>query len=341
MFLRDKEKDIAANRASFKTYTLVEKERVSSTASIFYLRPSNKSLDKDAFEDWLKHGIMNLELKQPQIQVVRAYTPLPSLGPDSTLRLLVRQEPQGEVSSWLHRLPIGTQLEMRGPNYEFAIPPDTKSIVFLAGGTGIAPALQAAHSLLQQPRAPERDEQTPSNGKQIHILWANRRREECVGGVSDLKPTNAPSLASRIWKVVTFQTSDTAASPSPPDHPDSTSVQSDHSLIVHDLEAFKSQYPGQVSVSYFVDEESTFISEASVRQTLQAISAAPSAATSSAPSTQILVSGPDGFIGALAGPKLWMEGRQVQGPVDGIVRKVLLEEQRAGRDGGDVGVYKI
>ena len=369
--LGDKEKELAADRMMFKGYTLIKKERVSSTASIFHLRPTSKSMDEGIFQDWLRRGIMNLELKQPQIQVVRAYTPLPSMGPESTLRFLIRHEPNGEVSSWLYRLRINSQLEMRGPNYEFSIPSDTRSIIFLAGGTGIAPALQAAHGLLEQPRAPNADGPSPGNDKVIHILWASSRREECVGGVSDLKPPalfsrlasapptaiQASSLFSRLWKAATFQTGDAAPLASPPDYLNEASGspggQSQQGLIVRELEALKTKYPGQIFVSYFVDEESTFITEDSVRQALKAITAArfsslsasaSSAAavrTASAPATQILVSGPDGFINALAGPKIWAEGRQIQGPVQGMLRKVLFDEQSAGKEVADVGVYKI
>ncbi|RMZ75817.1 hypothetical protein DV737_g5114, partial [Chaetothyriales sp. CBS 132003] len=125
---------------------------LAAESGIFHLRlstPDNKSLA--FFHEAWQTGIWNLLFKQPQIQVVRAYTPLPpALGDDSQdLRFLIRHDPRGEVSSWLHRLPIGSSIEMKGPNLEFEIPPSAGNITFLAGGTGIAPALQAAHALLK------------------------------------------------------------------------------------------------------------------------------------------------------------------------------------------------
>ena len=51
------------------------------------------------------------------------------------------------MSTYLHRLPIGATIELRGPHVEYQIPSEVKNVIFVAGGTGIAPALQVAHAM--------------------------------------------------------------------------------------------------------------------------------------------------------------------------------------------------
>ena len=61
----------------FVPFILVGRETVSPTASIFYLEPKDVSTSFELYQDAWKRGIWNFQLKQSQIQVVRAYTPLP------------------------------------------------------------------------------------------------------------------------------------------------------------------------------------------------------------------------------------------------------------------------
>src|SRR6202046_3187215 len=130
----------------FVVYKLVEKEPVSSTASIFKLEPQEKSEEFQKYKDAWRKGIWNVHFKQPQIQIVRAYTPLPpnasALESDENhLRFLIRKDPHGEVSSYLHSLPVGSNIELRGPNPEYQLTPDVKQVVFFARGAGLSPAL--------------------------------------------------------------------------------------------------------------------------------------------------------------------------------------------------------
>ncbi|RMD42843.1 hypothetical protein DV735_g2284, partial [Chaetothyriales sp. CBS 134920] len=303
----------------FAPYELVRRQPVSSTLSIFHLRLSSHDDAKSLtlFQEAWQTGIWNLLLKQPQIQVVRAYTPLPppTQGHDDAhLRFLIRHDPRGEVSSWLFRLPPGSSLEMKGPNMEFEIPAATRNVTFLAGGTGIAPALQTAHALLSRASAgtPHQFE-LPDNSAtpdlpSIHILWANRQREDCLGGVSD---TTKLSFFRGLF--------------SPPRR--KQAQDSSVGLVVQELEALKSKYPQQVKVDYFVDEENTRINEESIAQSLL-----NSSSTGPRPSSLIIVSGPDGFISHFAGPKVWSNGREQQGPVGGVVAQALARVNGGGGD---------
>ena len=116
--------------------------------------------------------IQSIEIKNPQVMIARHYTPLPRADGAGTIRLLVKREPGGEMSRYLFSLAAPAAVELRGPHDEYALPPAGAAtrLLFLAGGTGIAPALQCAHKLLAaSPRA------------SMRILWAVRSRAESEG----------------------------------------------------------------------------------------------------------------------------------------------------------------
>jgi cytochrome-b5 reductase len=121
--------------------------------------------------------VQSVEIKHPQVQIARHYTPLPPLSSDdSSIRLLVKREPTGEMSRYLFSLPTGSTIELRGPHEEYALPSagTPTKLLFLAGGTGIAPALQAAYKLLEN-----------SEDAEARILWAVRHRGEAEGAAAE------------------------------------------------------------------------------------------------------------------------------------------------------------
>ncbi|KAG8625578.1 hypothetical protein KVT40_005979 [Elsinoe batatas] len=150
----------------------------------------------------------------------------------SILRFLIRKD--GETSSYIHQRTVideghadpNSSIELRGPSRELQDhgleEGQVEEVVFLAGGTGIAPAMQLSHGLLVRkvdsyernfrhwksglrtsklvggPLLEEMDmdkaihlygnfTSLPSDGDEprISILWANRSRQECKGGTSD------------------------------------------------------------------------------------------------------------------------------------------------------------
>ena len=296
---------------AFVAYKLVKKEPVSSTASIFELEPLEKTQDFQKYQNAWRKGIWNVHFKQPQIQIVRAYTPLPpkaSIGgnDEEHLRFLIRRDPHGEVSSYLHGLPIGSSIELRGPNLEYELAPDVKQVVFFAGGTGIAPALQVAHAMF--------DVDGNKQGRKLHILWANRKREDCLGGQSDAPPLE-PVPPKPSWSG--FFT--------PPKPKVEIPATLEKGIIVRELEQLKEKYPGQVTVEYYVNEEDTWIDKDAVFKALTRFDDKDFSLGSATPQEQrqILISGPSGFISYLAGPKEWRGGREEQGGVSKIIAHAI------------------
>lgn len=317
--------DASLNPHTFTPYTLVEKQPVSSTSAIFILRNASGAPDSQSVKEVEKRSVWSVQIKQPQLQIARAYTPLPHTidgkkdenGPQD-MRLLIRQETGGEVSTYLHRLPEQATIELRGPNAEFELPRNVKEVIFLAGGTGIAPAMQVAQALSRR------------TGSKMHILWANRRREECIGGVSDDHGTPGTSQ-NRLgwWKSVLIGSSETAtlvglSKDGSTDH----NPSSDKGLIVSELDALKANNTVAthgLKVQYYVDEEKTSIQPEDVKKRMASTSEEKG-------SKLIIVSGPDGFIEHWAGRKLWADGREVQGPLGGVLK---------GMDLGDWKVFKL
>lgn len=295
----------------FKPFILQSKERVSSTSSIFSLVPSTPSgalTAETSYRPQLDRVVWSVEVKQPQLQIARAYTPLPPLndGQKSSnshaLRFLIRHDPKGEVSSYLHKLPLGSKVELRGPHIEYKLPEDVDEVLFIAGGTGIAPALQVADDLSdlrpQFPKPPK-----------MRILWANRRGEDCIGApsVSNMPPKPVSGFTSL------FTSSNSSQSVKDP-------VKADLSPLVRDLQHLEARRLGCFGVDYFVDEEKRFITEQVVRDSLQITQQDGSEAASR--KKLIIVSGPEGFVNYLAGPKRWIGGREVQGDLGGLLSQI-------------------
>ncbi|CAZ82471.1 unnamed protein product [Tuber melanosporum] len=252
------------NPQTFTAYTLASKTPVATSppshTTIFSLRPVHPPGQQLPSTE----GILSVQIKQPQLQIARSYSPLPSNTgeeDDGALRFLVKLEPGGEVTRYLFSLGVEDKVFLRGPTVEYIFPPagEVDKTLFIAGGTGIAPALQLAANSL----APETE-----------IFWAVRSRAETGG-----------AMAEEVGRLVR-------------------------------------KAGGKVSVRVFVDEEGG-IGVHDVERGMEGGKVA------------VVVSGPEGFIKWVAGEKVWRGGREEQGKLGGMVRKVL--EKR----GGEVTVFKL
>lgn len=188
------------------------------------------------------------------------------------------------MSNYLARLPEGENVDLRGPHLGVDLTGEIKEVIFLAGGTGIAPAMQVIYTLL----ARRREE---NKGLKIRIVWANRKKEDSVRGGRQ-------------------------------DHDTGTGGS-----VVAELNALQRRFSDLLKVEYLVDEEGLFIDEKKIFALTRSDSLIKHGATSMGIDSKLLfVSGPEGFVEFLSGPKKWEDGKESQGEVSGIVGRLGLKD---------------
>ncbi|KAK1984045.1 hypothetical protein LZ30DRAFT_712517 [Colletotrichum cereale] len=366
------EQTVLGPARKFIPFAVVAREQVSPTSFILTLKAPPSSLPGVA-SLWRVFDLWCVEVKQPQIQVAREYTPLPPPPPgsadDDTLRLYVRAVRGGEVSTYLGRLSppaadggAGDTVELRGPHGEF----DLRSrlggrgdrVVFLAGGTGIASALQAAHAVLPLPGAPS-----------MTIFWAVRSRDEIQRGGDAPPPRADPSQTASWWRWNPFSKRSVDGPVSGP----GSAIRAealipelrDPSPVSRELLALKDKFGDRLDIRVVVDREGTAVRDSDLAAALTQpgpkgpgspslpsthavegckfhsqtahvgmVDGAPNAGKrdlfkhddcacssgTAAPGKNVfVVSGPEGFVQAYAGAKLWRDGGQLQGPVGGML----------------------
>ena len=209
------------------------------------------------------------------------------------LQFYIRKEKGGEVSNYLAELPVGAILQVRGPHAGIDLTGDIKEVHFIAGGTGIAPALQVAHTLLTRRNEIE--------GPKITISWFNRDWDECLGAqldttISDEKRNPIVAELEALQR----------------EHPNRVElvycVDEDRKGVQ------KSGNQGRsFSTSSFPSMLKTMLKgEAQVKY---------GAVTTRIDSKLIFVSGPEGFVTHFAGPKKWLDGKETQGELGGMFKK--------------------
>ncbi|KAL8739036.1 MAG: hypothetical protein Q9190_007901 [Brigantiaea leucoxantha] len=297
----------------FTPFTLVSKEGISPISTIFTvshrLVPGQKDVSIEAFTK----GSWSVQVKQPNLMIARSYTPLPPFVTNESqeswpyslrLSLYIRNDPQGELSRYLHSLEPGAPVEVRGPYEEYNIGESVDEILFLAGGTGIAPALQLAHTLFQTRKR--------SRLPRMHILWANRRLEDCSG--ADFQSNDeTDGWLSKTWNFF-----------SPVQQLDRAKSAQQSTAIVKELKALEVKHEGHFSVDYFADEGHRFITHNILQDRLRQINDSTHQTSDSGgyPHRKVLViSGPDGFISHFSGPKSVAGG---QGALGGVLQQFDL-----------------
>lgn len=320
----------ALNPDKFLSYTIDTKERASPDSFIMTLRPEEFDASvpipyleepTDASKPATSSGawrfpLWSVEVKQPEIQIVREYTPLPPSSSAEAkagiLRLLVRVLPDGEVSRFLDRKLPASQVELRGPypTLLFTSPPDRADdeIVFIAGGSSIAPALQTAHALLETSAAP---------GK-VKILWAVHSRADidttAASGAKAVQETQKSWFGGSSLSPSLLDLATDVASPSP---------------VVQQLQALKAAHGVRFDARVAVTGENAVIGDLDVKNALGIDGSvkpgssagkrpAPYLPVASGPYSEhqpkvvtrpagdgayklVIVSGPDGFVDKYAG----------------------------------------
>ncbi|KAI1736687.1 Sucrase/ferredoxin-like-domain-containing protein [Xylaria scruposa] len=310
--------DDVINTSTFTAFTVTEREQVSHTAFIITLRPSawidSEGLDSgrvksepvgflsNRIQEAWRHGLWSVEIKQPQLQIARHYTPLPPFptptgspsrnspadgdtdglqairkagmrlvheeqDEQADLRILIRRMDGGEMSNYLSRQRVGDTVWLRGPHMGFDIPrrlgdsgnhdssteaidaESQRGIVFLAGGTGIAPALQIAHKLLDSHSSNDSTESRPH----VSILWANRWGIDALGREQASSVPEQPNSWFGFWGGDGINPSTDLK-----DGGKQTDKQPTSSLALQ-IQDLKRRHPSHFQISYFVDDEKSFI----------------------------------------------------------------------------------
>ncbi|CDO95080.1 unnamed protein product [Kluyveromyces dobzhanskii CBS 2104] len=168
------------SREYFTKYHISKKYAIDQNHFLVQLTPL-KPQRVNLWKEMNSSKLWSVEVMQPQIMVVRNYTPLPlkiddnnsvevlrdGENADGTLTFYIKQYTQGEVARWINRLPLGHVVELRGPFVEYEFPENVDEvkrdrsflwgnqdnansnfkyqpfdILFFTGGTGIVTLLQ-------------------------------------------------------------------------------------------------------------------------------------------------------------------------------------------------------
>ncbi|KAK8066303.1 FMI1 protein [Apiospora hydei] len=318
-------KDESLNDTRFTAFDVVSNEPVSPTAFVLTIRSRDSELAKNSAK-------LKAAWEHDCAPLHAFAAPGGEDGTEARLRFLVRKMQGGEMSNYLSRMQVGSQVWLRGPHHGFDIPKrlgNAREIVFLAGGTGIAPALQMVHKLLDTSSVDGFADNRPS----IRILWANRRSFDCVA---------RDELQGKRKADDKMQ-----------------------SVLLRQILEMKREHGNHFSIDYYVDDEKKLIGIKDVDAALRNAGAAKAplahqpadkscrwhstellavsmdeddgqipdvacaCALPSAGRKIICVSGPDGFIEAFAGPKRWVGGRELQGPVQGVLGTIKRQSKGA------------
>ncbi|KUM43072.1 benzoate 1,2-dioxygenase electron transfer component BenC [Pseudomonas sp. EpS/L25] len=123
-------------------------------------------LTLDHAPDFLPGQYMNLEV--PGSGQTRAYS-FSSRPGEATASFLIKQVPGGLMSGWLAQARIGDQLHLSGPLGSFFLREVSRPLLFLAGGTGLAPFLSMLAVLAER-----------GCGQPIQLLYGVTRDEDLV-----------------------------------------------------------------------------------------------------------------------------------------------------------------
>ncbi|GAA94958.1 uncharacterized protein L969DRAFT_53195 [Mixia osmundae IAM 14324] len=152
----------------FRRLTINAVDKINEDTSVFSLELPTDHLAPSSVRP---EALQSIHVIQPELQIERPLTPLDLDALDAhssnrQLRLLVRRYEDGEMSKYLHRLGVGSQLFVRGPTdtYSLAQLPQSTRIIFLVAGTGVTPAIQALHEYAR----------TPDISPQIDLIYCSR-----------------------------------------------------------------------------------------------------------------------------------------------------------------------
>lgn len=128
----------------FSVFKITCKQQLSDDLALIEIAPkfaASSSMLKSGTTMWNGKRLWSIQVKHPLIQIVRNYTPLPlyfmqsersdelpllrmigTSEDEGRMCLLVKQYETGEMSRYIHSLPVGSDIEIRGPFIEHKFP---------------------------------------------------------------------------------------------------------------------------------------------------------------------------------------------------------------------------
>ncbi|KAK0530423.1 hypothetical protein OC834_003319 [Tilletia horrida] len=315
--------------------------------------------------------VESVYLKEPSLQIERAYTPLRRPGsvhplhssshirdsfsaPGSGVRdgdghgnvieLLIKRYADGELSRYATALRAGDIVELRGPvatwdwkrDHAARAQPPPSDVVMLVGGTGVTTAHQLLHTLLHHHQSSS--ERTDST--RLHILYAAPRPSSFLLLPELVRLRDQAGSAAAAGTVRLFAESlesgkdATACMRSGALAQALEALSPSHSPSAHKLEqsgsassstwSWRSFLPGSSSSSSQIltlPVQQGRITSDAIQAVLHPIQRDAAPASRSRP--LVLISGPDGMVAALAGPKE-QDGSGGQGALGGVLRALGL-----------------
>ncbi|SAM59638.1 related to CYC2-cytochrome-c mitochondrial import factor [Ustilago bromivora] len=297
-----------------------------------------------------KLRIRSIYIKEPSLVIERAYTPLYDTLPGSyaaslasasssdrkLLDLIVKRYPDGELGRMLHRArpnPTVPQLEVRGPvdtwsferDLAHGVLPVPERIVIVVGGTGVTPAYQLLTNLFGRPGAAGVGLGIKGNMPKVEVLYATQDLENALllPQLHELASTNGDKIsvklfAERLPGATKLSKADAAALGQLV--PAATGGSRGGSWIPF----FSKRSSGDPKLELTAAQTAAKIPVYESRITQQHLSQILTPAEGSG-RTLVLVSGPDGMVDALAGPK--SRDGQTQGPLAGVLARIGLKQE--------------
>ncbi|WP_172331136.1 benzoate 1,2-dioxygenase electron transfer component BenC [Mangrovicoccus sp. HB161399] len=123
-------------------------------------------LDAEAAPDFLPGQYVNIDV--PGSGLARSYS-FSSAPGEGRMQFLIKKIPDGVMGTWLSRARTGDVLNVTGPMGSFYLRGDERPLLFLAGGTGLAPFLSMLEVLAHK-----------GSEQRIHLVYGVTRDLDLV-----------------------------------------------------------------------------------------------------------------------------------------------------------------
>ncbi|PIA15883.1 NADH-cytochrome b5 reductase [Coemansia reversa NRRL 1564] len=158
----------ALDPSKFTPFTLKEKVPINHDTSRFrFALGTNEELGLDITSCL----VVKAKLDNDEKATIRPYTPVSPQHARGYFDLVIKDYPQGKMSSHIHGLSPGETIEIKGPIPKFPYKADAfKEIGMVAGGSGITPMVQLIQHVLED----------PNDHTKLTLIFANKSEDDII-----------------------------------------------------------------------------------------------------------------------------------------------------------------